>query len=443
MTNEPPTGDGEELVEDDLPGWSEREEDTVEGDPEHSVIPELGPPDDEPITVELEAKPEDDASLPSQTPDLDRPVEDFAADASYFFNLSNTGEVGTPDDEAITVELEAEPEDDASWPSQTLDLDRPVEDFEYPPADPGDFFNLDETGGAGTSDDEPISEVFVNPLYRQRTATPEPDPAVTTDESRSVEYGTPYLDRLTDEFERSLEAQPPNAETSTPNSSRLPRLLVPASLVAAVLIAIILGIVTFGGSEEGDQTATSTGERPASTPAPADAAATSAPAAAPVTSDPPEGYTFCQVHPDEGAAFCRPYYSSTGTKSTLFPASPRRVLEHTITFGAPIPTDPQLPLEYKLVVSGAAGPTIEQVFSGGPGEPLTCVRFVSGAPTADGPEDVCGQITAPDTIYMQADLSAYGEGPIKAEWFAQEIEADGTLRGDYKDLLGDSGVLMR
>jgi hypothetical protein len=51
---------------------------------------------------------------------------------------------------------------------------------------------------------------------------------------------------------------------------------------------------------------------------------------------------------------------------------------------------------------------------------------------------VCGQITAPDTIYMRADLSAYGAGPLKFEWFASEIEGGNILRGHYSDIQPDA-----
>jgi len=121
---------------------------------------------------------------------------------------------------------------------------------------------------------------------------------------------------------------------------------------------------------------------------------------------------------------CRPYYASATSKNTLWPV--RRHFERLITVREPIPTNPVRPLEYKLVVSGAAGPTIELVISGSPGDPLSCVRLVNGTATAGGANDVCGQITAPDTVYMRADLSAYGAGPLKFEWFASEIEGGAT-----------------
>ena len=150
------------------------------------------------------------------------------------------------------------------------------------------------------------------------------------------------------------------------------------------------------------------------------AAPTSVATSAPVASGPPESYTTCQIHPDKDELYCRPYYASATSKNTLWPV--RRHFERLITVREPIPTNPVRPLEYKLVVSGAAGPTIELVISGSPGDPLSCVRLVNGTATAGGANDVCGQITAPDTVYMRADLSAYGAGPLKFEWFASEIE---------------------
>lgn len=401
MTNEPPTGDEElEIVEDDLPGWSGPEDAPAESSAEAPPGQPSSPATD-PVTLE---------------PDLDEFLikersgsaahESQAEDAySDLFDV-------TRDEEMRRVLLEMGDRrrefDREFLPSEIAD-EHEVEDSDlvYDQLDT-DVVRL----VTGSQHDEQLRELRADELReRQEAAAAATSPAGGAATSRGASVG-----------------------------SRVMR-VVPVVGVAVVLIALVA--IWIGGSDAGDQFAASTDGDVASTPAPAGAAAASAPAAAPVASDPPEGYTFCQVHPDEDAAFCRPYYSSTGTKSTLFPASPRRVLEHTITFGAPIPTDPELPLEYKLVISGAAGPTIEQILSGDPGQPLSCVRLVNGAPTADGPEDVCGQITAPDTIYMQADLSAYGEGPLKAEWFAQEIEAGDTLRGDYKDLLGDSGVLMR
>jgi hypothetical protein len=80
------------------------------------------------------------------------------------------------------------------------------------------------------------------------------------------------------------------------------------------------------------------------------------------------------------------------------------------------------------------------VLSGGPGEPLSCVITIDGVETSGGANDVCIQLTSSDTAFMQADLSAYGEGPLQIEWFATELEADGVLRGDYSNVQPDASL---
>ncbi len=217
-------------------------------------------------------------------------------------------------------------------------------------------------------------------------------------------------------------------------------------IFAAAMVGLVIVIGGGNGTDE-DGTPTPTGGGGAvaatsvstSTPAPTTTAAPATEATATPTPDqgPPEGYTTCQIHPDEDALHCRPYYAPATSRSTLRPVL--RSFDRTVTFRAPIPTQPELPLEYRLLITGAAGPRIEQILSGGPGEPLTCVQTVDGV-EAGGAGDVCIQITAPDTLFMQVDLSAYGEGPLQIEWFATELEADGVLRGDYSNVQPDASL---
>jgi hypothetical protein len=401
MTNEPPTEgtptpNGEELVEADLP--------TTSTTPNPKPPTPASPPDAEPSALEIF-----DDRLRQAEENLDADIEAYARDRFESTVRAIREEYG-PD-----VDAEALARSDLGLP-----------DPEAEPALPP-------------------------PTYDGLLDTPPPQPLEDNRVRQAIETEISSESRaLSAEADRELledtKVRPALATSISPGARALQALVVGAILALGGIAGWALVFGPFSGDDSAATSlpaaavaaTTAPTEAPSATTAPTEAPTAAPSATAASASGPPEGYTTCQIHPEEDAPYCRPYYAPTTSQNTLWPV--RRYFERTVTFRAPVPTDPDLPIEYKLVISGPAGPTIEQVLSAGPGEPLSCVRTVGGTPTADGPNDTCGLITAPDTIYMQADLSAYGEGPLAIEWFAQEIEPGDVLRGDYSNIYPDASL---
>lgn len=257
------------------------------------------------------------------------------------------------------------------------------------------------------------------------------------DTKRAIVDGLKPLRDCIKDFLNQYGYSTADASTATGGLSGGRGLMIAGGGILAVALAG--AVILLGGGDDGGGDGTPTpGSGVAAVPSAA-ASATVAPTVAATASaeptstptpdlGPPEGYTTCQIHPDENAFYCRPYYAPSRGTGKIEPLD--RYFEYTFVFRAPIPTQPELPLEYKLTISGPAGPSIEHILSGGPGEPLGCRVLINGVETS-GTNDVCIQITADDTLYMRADLSAYGEGELDIRWSATELEPGDILRGDY------------
>ncbi len=161
---------------------------------------------------------------------------------------------------------------------------------------------------------------------------------------------------------------------------------------------------------------------PTPTPTPPPIAATLAP-----------GFDPCHINPNEEAIGCLPHYDVTSASSRVRITPDRRLMyEGTREFGGPIPTNPEYPIEYWLVLEGN-GQRMEFLLEGGPGQPLTCTRTVNGAPSALGPGEACGELIAPNTLRFAGDITAFapGGGGLVRTFSTLEIGADGIERGDY------------
>lgn len=138
---------------------------------------------------------------------------------------------------------------------------------------------------------------------------------------------------------------------------------------------------------------------PTPTPTPPPIAATLAP-----------GFDPCHINPNEEAIGCLPHYDVTSASSRVRITPDRRLMyEGTREFGGPIPTNPEYPIEYWLVLEGN-GQRMEFLLEGGPGQPLTCTRTVNGAPSALGPGEACGELIAPNTLRFAGDITAFAPG---------------------------------
>jgi len=173
------------------------------------------------------------------------------------------------------------------------------------------------------------------------------------------------------------------------------------------------------------------------TPEPTETIATPDPTEEPTPTPPPvaatlaPGFDPCHIHPNEEAIGCLPHYDVTAASSRARPTSDGRLMyETTREFGAPIPTNPKYPIEYRLVLEGN-GQRMEFLLGALPGEPLSCTRTVNGAPSALGPGEACGELIAPNTLRFAGDITAFAPGGLVRTFSTLEIGADGIARGDY------------
>lgn len=108
------------------------------------------------------------------------------------------------------------------------------------------------------------------------------------------------------------------------------------------------------------------------------------------------------------------------------------VLDMTQTVKGDVPTNPELPTEYRLVVESTNGPQIEKVLSSsGGGEPFTCVLRLNGVETAPPDTAECG-IAGADDIHITIDISPLSAWVDDVSWdfYTEETQSDGTLLGD-------------
>jgi len=201
-------------------------------------------------------------------------------------------------------------------------------------------------------------------------------------------------------------------------------------------LAVVAALFLLGG-DEGPGVDGATPEPVVATEAPT-IAPTLAPTAPPLAATLAPGFVPCNIHPQEEAIGCLPHYTvlSSEAKVPLTPGGPF-IFETSYEFRAPVPTDPEYPIEYRYVLEGSNGQRIEHVLTGGPGQPLTCVRTVNGVESAPGPGEVCGQLTAPNRMLFIADVTAFGPGELGWIFSTLETGADGIVRGEYAPNRGD------
>ena len=179
------------------------------------------------------------------------------------------------------------------------------------------------------------------------------------------------------------------------------------------------------------------------TPDPTETIATPDPTEEPTPTPPPvaatlaPGFDPCHINPNEEAIGCLPHYDVTAASSRVRITPDRRLrYEGTREFGGPIPTNPEYPIEYWLVLEGN-GQRMEFLLEGGPGQALSCTRTVNGAPSALGPGEVCGELIAPNTLRFAGDITAFAPGGLVRTFSTLEIGADGIARGDYTSSGGE------
>lgn len=251
-----------------------------------------------------------------------------------------------------------------------------------------------------------------------------------------------YPDYAGPPSEPSAAATEPT-EVSSAGGPGIPRRIVigGGGILAMAMVGIGLVITLGGGGGDGHPSPTAivgggatvvaTSEVTASPTETATEAATST-VPTPIPTQPP-GYTSCNIHPDEDAFYCRPYYASSTSRSTVHvaPGFPPYWLESTHVMREAIPTTPERPLEYRLAAISASGQTIEHVLSAEAGAPLVCRRFEDGAEVPVPAGDTCGQITATDTIYFTIDVTGFAPGSVEWVFSTLETEEDGLRRGHY------------
>jgi hypothetical protein len=109
--------------------------------------------------------------------------------------------------------------------------------------------------------------------------------------------------------------------------------------------------------------------------------------------------------------------------------------EGTWEFRGTIPTNPERPIEYWLVLEGN-GQRMEFLLEAGPGEPLKCARTLNGAPLALSPGEACGELVSPNTLRFAGDITAFAPGGLKRTFSTFELGEDGVGRGDYSSASG-------
>jgi len=114
----------------------------------------------------------------------------------------------------------------------------------------------------------------------------------------------------------------------------------------------------------------------------------------------------------------------------------------TYTFQGSIPTSPDHPIEYRLLIESTNGQRIEQILSGGPGQPLTCTRLTNGVEVATPEEQICGELSGPDSIRMAINIDDFSPGTVSWTMSTLETEADGTKRGDVAAGGGDDNFKL-
>jgi len=247
----------------------------------------------------------------------------------------------------------------------------------------------------------------------------------------------------------SKPTPPPSkpTEVSSAAGGRVPvRLLIGGGGILAMAMVAVVFLVLPGGGDDPAATPTALVGAAAtvavtSTVSPTSAATEVVPTPAPT---PEEGYGPCQIHPDEDALYCRPYYAEATSRSTLHvaPGFPPYWVESTRVMREPIPTTPGRPIEYRFAVVGESGQRIEHVLSSeGAGQALSCQRLEDGAGAAVPAGDVCGRITAPDTVYFAIDVTTFAPGTVEWVFSTLEVEEDGVRRGHYSPSGGEPGSL--
>lgn len=161
-----------------------------------------------------------------------------------------------------------------------------------------------------------------------------------------------------------------------------------------------------------------------------DPTATATPTPPPIAATLAPGFDPCHINPNEDAIGCLPHYDVTSASSSVPTRDRRLIYQGSWEFGAPIPTNPERPIEYWLVLEGN-GQRMEFLLEGGPGQPLTCTRTFNGAPSALGPGEACGELIAPNTLRFAGDITALAPGGLVRTFSTLEIGDDGIARGDY------------
>jgi len=227
----------------------------------------------------------------------------------------------------------------------------------------------------------------------------------------------------------------PGAEKTSPAPGSFNWIWLVVPVVGA---ALGLGLFfLMGGSDENLSTPSAAVNVPTDEPSSEDVeVATTAPAVATTTAPaalfPPEDYGPCHIHPEQDATDCRPHYDlGVSTTSMNNFGDSFHTWETSQTFMGPVPVNPEFPIEYRLVIESTNGQQIEHLLSGGPGEPLTCVRLVNGVEASLVEGEICGEFTAPDSLEMLIDVSAFSPGVVSWVFSTLETEPDGTRHGDW------------
>jgi len=280
------------------------------------------------------------------------------------------------------------------------------------------------------------------------------------DNLMSLLFATPGWTHLTLEmkvkFRRGWERKyppPKKVESDPEKTSPAPGIYrsIMIWLGAAALIVVVAVTIIAIGSSDGEPPVTEqkTDEHVAalpSTEAPpttAESVGTAPPSTAATPATPPDGYGYCDKHPEQNADNCRLYYIIGGSDASLLrvPDFPF-VLTATHTFQGPIPTNPDLPIEYHLLIESTNGQRIEQILSGGPGEPLTCTRLENGVEVPTPEEQICGEVSSPNAIRNSINIDSLSPGTVSWTMSTLETEADGTKRGDVATGGGDDNSVL-
>jgi hypothetical protein len=288
----------------------------------------------------------------------------------------------------------------------------------------------------------PPSNEFLESLFeREREADPSPlDPDSTTISVGEANTGTATFDGQTFTCERagdfllwviavvttsvevttSVDGGPPTVSRGEQEEGARSRLIRGTCLAAGATV-----------DPTPDPTETVATAEPTEEPTPEPTETVATPTPPPVAATLAPGFDPCHINPNEEAIGCLPHYDVTSASSRVRTTPDRRLIyEGTREFGGPIPTNPEYPIEYWLVLEGN-GQRMEFLLGALPGEPLTCTRTVNGAPSALGPGEACGELIAPNTLRFAGDITAFAPGGLVRTFSTLEIGADNIARGDY------------